>query len=193
MNEILKIYEQKCRNNSDINEHLPVLRDYALKCDVIVELGVRSIVSTWAFLAATPKKLISVDIIHPSNYINHDPYGCNIELVNKLSEENGIKFQFIESNSITANIPECDMIFFDTLHTYNQLKAELSAHSHKSKKYLIFHDTVSFADKGEINGEEGIAKCITEFLNSNADWKVDKILTNNNGLTILKKVVPSII
>jgi len=35
---------------SDINEHLPALREYASKCGTVAELGVRTKVSTYAFL-----------------------------------------------------------------------------------------------------------------------------------------------
>jgi hypothetical protein len=30
-------------------------------------------------------------------------------------------------------------------------------------------------------------KAIDEFLENNKEWKVDIVLTNNNGLTVLKK------
>ncbi len=54
---ITEIYNQKCEENSDICQHLPTLKRYAEDSDIIVELGVRSIVSTWAFLMGKPKEL----------------------------------------------------------------------------------------------------------------------------------------
>lgn len=187
MEKIKEIYEQKTLIQNDINEHLSTLLKYSTESDVIVELGVRSIVSTWAFLFGKPKKLISIDIVHPSKYINHDPLGCNIELVDSLAKENDIDFEFILEDSLKVNLPECDLIFFDTLHTYNQLKKELELHAIKCKKYLIFHDTVSFATTGEVKGEEGIGRAISEFLEQNTNWIVEEVFTNNNGLTILKR------
>ena len=188
MKEINEIYEQKCIIKNDINEHLPVLKEYAEKCSTVIELGVRSIVSTWAFLAAHPEKLISLDIVHPKKYINHDPSGCNLDLVVELAKKNNIEFEFIESDSTKTELPECDMMFFDTLHTYTQLKKELDLHGNKVKKYMLFHDTVLFAKNGEVAGEEGISRAITEFITSNQEWKAEKVLTNNNGLTILKNI-----
>jgi hypothetical protein len=82
---IEEIYHQKCNDNSDICEHLPTLRRYAEKCDSVIELGVRSVVSTWAFLAAKPKIILSIDIKHPSEYADYDPNGCNLELVEELA------------------------------------------------------------------------------------------------------------
>ena len=42
-------YQIQCDTASDINEHLPVLKEYAQKCETITEMGVRAVVSTWAF------------------------------------------------------------------------------------------------------------------------------------------------
>jgi hypothetical protein len=184
MEKIEDIFKQKCLISNDINEHLPVLKKYAQDCDVVVEAGVRSVVSTWAFLAGKPKELISVDIVHPSSYINHDPSGCNIELVEQLANENDISFRFILGSTLEIEIPECDLFFIDTLHNYSQLKKELELHSHKAKKYIILHDTESFKDKGETNNEDGIGKALDEFL-AEGNWVIKERLTNNNGLTIL--------
>ena len=49
MSVIEQKYKQRCTTPSDINEHLPVLRDYASKCTHITETGVRSAVSSYAF------------------------------------------------------------------------------------------------------------------------------------------------
>ena len=47
---------------SDINEHIPTLIKYGQECNHITEMGVRGIISTWAFLGSAPKKMISYDI-----------------------------------------------------------------------------------------------------------------------------------
>jgi GTPase involved in cell partitioning and DNA repair len=172
-----EIYESKCNENSDIFQHLPTLKEYAEKCCDIVELGVRSIVSTWAFLAGKPRTLISVDLQHPSYYKEYDANGCDLELVERLAKEQGIGFRFIQHDSITVELPVCDMMFFDTVHTYHQLSDELFAHGHKVEKYLVFHDT-------EIYKKE-LMPAIREYMNMNLDWKIEKIFTNNNGLLIM--------
>ena len=43
-------YELAQRTPSDINEHLATLRMYASRVGSIAEMGVRKVVSTWAFL-----------------------------------------------------------------------------------------------------------------------------------------------
>ena len=47
---LLEEYQQKCYNTySDINEHLPILLAYTKQCESVVECGVRTIVSSYAF------------------------------------------------------------------------------------------------------------------------------------------------
>jgi hypothetical protein len=55
-------YDELCATRSDINEHLPTLKQFAEKCEHITEMGVRGVVSTYAFLMGGPKKLIGYDI-----------------------------------------------------------------------------------------------------------------------------------
>ena len=175
---ITEIYESKCNDNSDIRQHMPTLKEYAEKCEVIIELGVRSIVSTWAFLMGKPKVLISVDICHPSEYIEYDKEGCNLELVYKLSKKQKTYFEFICNDSVTASLPNCDLMFFDTLHTYEQLSSELKAHGSKVSKYMLFHDTETYKDE--------LMPAISEFLDENNTWQLHKQYFNNNGMIILK-------
>lgn len=180
--KISDVYNFFCTKDSDINEHLPTLKNYASNCDLVVEMGVRWIVSTWAFLNAKPKKLISIDINHPSSC------GGNLGLVEKLAKEENIDFQFIQADTTKIEIPECDFLFIDTWHVYDQLKKELQLHGNKAKKYIAFHDTVTFGTVGETAGYKGLNLAINEFLNENKNWQIEKIYENNNGLTIIKRV-----
>ncbi len=177
---IQEIYEQKCNENTDIFQHLPTLKEYAEKCDTIVELGVRSIVSTWAFLAGKPKKLFSVDNQFPWYYKDYDSEGCDLELVYWSAQEQGTHFEFILHDSITVDLPVVDLMFFDTIHTYYQLLDELMAHGHRVEKYLIFHDTETY--------KKELMPAIKEYMKDNPQWVVEKEFKNNNGLLILKRV-----
>lgn len=172
MNLIENKFNQYCNADIDINEHLPTLKKYSLGCESIVEMGVRSIISTWAFLAARPKKLISIDIYHP----NH--YRANLDEVYQACQQEGIDFKFIQASTLDITIEETDLLFIDTLHTYEQLKQELSLHGNRAKKYLILHDTESFIE---------LTQAIQEFIQQNKQWRVKDIFSNNNGLTVLSK------
>jgi len=55
--------------SSDINEHLPTIIKYGQECDHITEMGVRSVLSTWGWLASNPKNgLVSYDLHNPSRW-----------------------------------------------------------------------------------------------------------------------------
>lgn len=175
-----QIFEFLCSKPSDINEHLPTLKKYASECETIVELGVRSVVSTWAFVSARPKKIISVDIVHPSHY------GSSLDAVYLCCFNEKIDFNFIASDSRKVTLPEHDLLFIDTLHNYSVLKEELKWNAQKTKKYIIFHDTVTFGDKDEQGIGFGLNKAINEFLLENPNWNIKEKFENNNGLTVLK-------
>jgi hypothetical protein len=172
-------YDYNCKLPSDINEHLETLKEYSSECDHITEMGVRWVVSTYAFLMGKPKKMISYDI----NFANTD-------FIKELVKDD-TDFEFKVANTLDLEIEETDLLFIDTLHNYNQLKGELELHGNKAKKYIIFHDTTSFEWIGEsYNGkvdEIGLWPAIEEFLESNPHWELHERYTNNNGLTILKR------
>jgi glycosyltransferase involved in cell wall biosynthesis len=171
---------------ADIKEHLDTLVHYASKCDTIVEMGMRSIVSTWAFLAGKPKKMVSVDIAHPDTY-SFIPGSSTLEEVESQCRMNDIEFEFKLSDSRTVKIPECDLLFIDTLHDEDQIRAELEAHASKAKRYIIFHDTTTFASIGETQGKPGIWQPIYELLMTQ-DWRLVQRFNNNNGLTIIERI-----
>jgi len=158
---------------------MPTLRRYAEGLDTVVELGTRSIVSTWAFLVAKPKRLISVDIKHPFEYIEYDPAGCDLDLVYSEAGKLGVEFGFIKHDSVTVILPVCDLMFFDTIHTKHQLACELQAHGANVRKYMIFHDTETYRSE--------CLPAILLYIRENSIWSVAEEYFNNNGLLILKR------
>jgi cephalosporin hydroxylase len=194
MNKIKEKYDYEQKNISDINEHISTLYEYGLKCSHITEMGVRWVSSTWAFLYSNPNKLISYDIVKDAN----------VNEVISLSKEYGINYEFIESDVLNINIEQTDLLFIDTLHTYNQLLSELKLHSTKVNKYIILHDTVSYGQideqvynhaspivKNMENNKTGLTNAINDFLllDVGKTWFVSKEFKNNNGLTVLEKKI----
>jgi len=177
------MFEALCKKESDINEHLPTLRDLAKECNHVTEMGVRYIVSTWAFIEGLEagKNLVSIDITHPA------VFGGDLGAVHTACNKKGINFEFRLGDTREIEIAETDLLFIDTLHRYGQIKAELAKHGNKAKKYIAFHDTTSFETKGENDIDEGIWKAIEEFMVANPHWKIKHRYTNNNGLTILER------
>lgn len=192
LNKIDEIYLKYKNTPSDINEHLETLKNFASECETVTEMGVRDVVSTWALLSAKPKKIISYDI----------RYHTNIENVKKMALDNDLNFSFFVQDVLTVNIDNTDMLFIDTLHTYNQLVSELKLHSKNVNKYIILHDTTTFGEKDEFiynhasdlvkntkTEKQGLKKAIDDFLkfDDGTNWLIHREYINNNGLTILKR------
>ena len=172
------MYKQLCKISSDINEHLPLLAKLSSECEHITEMGVRYCVSTFAFIEGNPKKLVSIDIDHPSFYL-HQEGGKHFAEVERLCKEKDIDFQFIQASTLDIEIEPTDLLFIDTLHTYEQLSQELKLHGNKVKKYIVMHDTVSCAKE--------LQPAITEIMDT-GKWKVKYHMLNNNGMVVLERL-----
>lgn len=187
MQVIFDIYVQKCNHPSDINQLLPFLKEFSDKVDHITEMGVRQPTSTYAFLASKASKIISYDIATQPEVA---------ECI-KHAENANRDFTYIEADVLKVDIEETDFLFIDTFHTYTQLKAELKKHASKARKFIGFHDTTTFAFKGEdayetvahnqTNCGRGLWAAIEEFLAENPEWSIAFKTEINNGLTILEK------
>jgi hypothetical protein len=193
MEKILQKYYEHKNNPSDINEHLETLYNLGRECSHITEMGVRWVSSTWPLIYSNPKKMISYDIVTAPS----------INEVLELCNEYSINYSFEQRDVLQIVIEPTELLFIDTLHTYNQLRKELEIHSNKVSKYIVLHDTEHFGrvDEeiyGHANGSiktmytirQGLMTAIEDFLLSDIgrNWKIEKIYENNNGLTILRNV-----
>jgi hypothetical protein len=186
-----EVYDHYLKQESDINQHLPTLKKYAEECKSVTEMGVRWIVSTYAFLMAKPEKLVSIDIQHPSTW------EVDLSIVEGIAKDQNCDFKFILGSTLELEIEPTDLLFIDTWHAYKQLKAELTLHSSKAQKYIILHDTTTYAFNDEDSyrewGDEwrgdgkGIWPAVVEFLQEHSEWVLHEKFDNNNGLTILKR------
>jgi hypothetical protein len=201
MSLLSRKYKIECSVPSDINEHLPTLYKYGLECDHVTEMGVRSVVSSYAFANSLRgregTKLVQVDLQSNEN-------------VQKFGEEcaaENLQRVFYQENSLTCPIEQTDLLFIDTWHVYGHLKRELERWNQHVGKYIIMHDTTvdewlgetvrcgwnSAAQSRETGIPEneirmGLWPAIGEFLEKHPEWKIHERFTNNNGLTILKRV-----
>lgn len=173
-------YNWALNTKSDIYQHIGTLRRYARQCDHITELGTRHFVSFYGFAAGRPKKIVTYDI-------DFSPY---IDVARPISVNNNVELVYKIEDTRTAELEPTDLIFFDTLHTYDQLKAELTKHAELSRKYLVFHDTSTFADRNEFSSTGGIWPAIQEFLDANPHWKIKEKFDYCNGLTVVERVNP---
>eukprot|EP01111_Echinosteliopsis_oligospora_P017860 TRINITY_DN78_c0_g1_i1.p1 TRINITY_DN78_c0_g1~~TRINITY_DN78_c0_g1_i1.p1 ORF type:complete len:333 (-),score=92.52 TRINITY_DN78_c0_g1_i1:86-1084(-) len=207
--KIDQMYDSYVSTASDINEHLPTLYKYGKNSQTIGEFGVRSVVSTWAWLRAlrdapgNKKTYIAGDL-------NRSP---NIDPALSAAKAASIEMEFIQGNDLDVDLKSkvggVDVLFIDTLHVYPLLIRELRAHSPNVRKYILMHDTTIDGPDGEIvrtgysetdvegfskatgfskeDLRQGLTKAINEFLEEDDEWVLHKRYTNNNGLTILRR------
>lgn len=203
MEQLKNRYEQLCIQQSDINEHLPVLKYYAEMCDSILETGVRGCVSSWALCYGLLKN-------NGQKYILlNDITECDIkDLLNVTNNINNITVDYKWCNNLDLVLDrKFDLVFIDTWHVYGQLKRELNKFAPITNKYIIMHDTTVDEFTGESircysnidqqildtgftreEIEKGLKYAIDDFLQQNSNWIVCEKLVNNNGLTILQKL-----
>jgi hypothetical protein len=154
-------------------------------------MGVRWVSSTWPLVYSNPKKMISYDILKNPNIT---------EVIN-LCNEYSINYSFEEKDVLQLEIEPTELLFIDTLHTYNQLIKELEIHSNKVSKYIVLHDTEHFGRKDEViyehasnviketsSTKEGLMTAVEDFLLTKLgqSWELFRVYKNNNGLTVLK-------
>lgn len=199
--------------NDDIFEHLPTLYKYSTNCNSAIELGVRSCISSYPIIKGLldndngkPKRMVSVDLYKSSNSQVFE------ELSKKL-----LNFDFIVGNDLAIDIKEnFDLVFIDTWHVRGHLERELKKYSPICNKYIILHDTTVDEFVGEtircsrdIQNDvqkqsretgfttkeimEGLWPAVMDFLEINKNWKIKERYKNNNGLTILEKIVSTTI
>lgn len=202
--ELERIYLAHFLEPSDINEHLSQLKQLASECSSVVEIGTRSMVSTWGILQGlsdsqnTSCSYVGIDL--------HLPPWYSLQRARELAESQGISFQFWMGNDMTMDIHPVDMLFIDSLHTYCHLTYELEKFSPKVRKYIAMHDTSApwgLADDNLYDGDyseydssidrtkRGLWPAVYDFLNRHPEWSLYKRLFNNHGFTVLKRLEES--
>ena len=200
INECLyrKIYEA-----GDINEHLLYLSKLSKECESILECGVRSVISSWAFLNGLVKNQKDTKCLHLCDLQQDN----NTHQIEEACREQTVEYMFHKCSDLHVPNRPYDMVFIDTWHVYGHLKRELELFSKMAQKYIVMHDT----EVDKILGEtirvgwdafeqsketgipvdeitKGLQPAIDEFLLSHPEWRVKQHFVHNNGLTVLEKV-----
>jgi len=193
-----QLYAQHCASGRAIAAHLPRLRALAESCDSAVEFGVKKGASSTALLrgmARGPRsmwgRLISFDIVETRE-------------ARALQALAGDQWRYCLQDSRTALFPDPDLLFIDAQHDYSHVKAELDAHADRVRRYLVFHDTITFGSigaRGE-SGEQlwtyqtgqsvptaalGIRPAIDELMIRDASWRIVAHYTDSHGLLVLER------
>ena len=182
-------YLLACLEPSDIQLHLPLLKEIAMQCHHVTEFGARDFVSTLALIEGTPRFVISYDF-------NNNP---RYTFIREHAISMGVSFGYVvEDVRYTEEIPPTDFLFIDTLHDYDQVRKELQLHAGQVRKFIAFHDVTTFGLKDESDQTdphagilpketEGLLPAIFEFLVNNPEWRVYRYQHYNNGMLILKR------
>lgn len=194
------------QTSSDINQHLPMLRFLAHRCNSVIELGTRGGVSTGALMCGLMNRehkettLTCVDI-NPT---------CDNTTRRRQCAQIGIQYSFKHGSSLDVDIEEVDLVFIDTFHVYGQLIRELRRFAPHCRKFIAMHDTTVDSEVGELvrcgfdmqrtldrtgfSAREvttGLQLAIDEFLAEfNLQWKLTYKSIENNGLTVLERISP---
>ncbi len=196
--ELFDQYQIHASRPSDINEHLPILRELASQCKSVTEIGIRDIVSTWGLLqglsesALSPRSYVGIDL-------NYPPFH-KLSLAKDLAKNHSVSFEFIKGDDFTLDIDTTDMLFIDSLHTYCHLTYELEKFSSKVRKYIVLHDTSEpWGERDEDSPyypypshidrifKRGSWEAVVDFLDTHPDWQLKARYLNNHGLTVLKR------
>lgn len=200
-------YERLRREPSDINEHLPTLRALALEAGVVVELGMRTGVSTVALAAGRPARLVSLDVNPGAVRETCSRFrACGLDLIESMASlrEPGVDFllgapwstraiELRTGSSLEWGPIPCDLLFVDTLHTERQLEAELERWAPVVRGKIALHDTVTFGKIGEDGRCPGLRGAINYFLHlgkGQGRWRIKTHYMNNNGLMVLERYAP---
>ena len=175
-------YQKRCRVQDNLGPHMLILRKLAEECDVVVEFGTQMCRSTVAFLLGAKKHVYSYDI---------EEYR---DTTRQVREWAGDVWTFEIADSRNVGIPECDLLFIDTEHTFVQLEAELKNAGHKARRYLVFHDTTLFGlEDASGRGEDtvprtpGLLAAITAYQQQNPAWQSSALYTDRYGLLVLER------
>ncbi len=170
-------YARAAAEPTDMMEHMGTIRRYSAMCESAIEFGVYDCTSTWALLAGHPKWLTSYDIDRRSE----------VDDVERAALGPGTTFQFVLADTAAVEIAEVDLLFIDSMHTYEHLKKEFALHAGKVRKFILLHDTTTFGEMDQTYTGRGLWPAIEEFLAECPEWSVRERFTNCHGLTVLER------
>jgi hypothetical protein len=187
---VLAHYEAAVAGATAIAAHLPRLRELALGCDLAIEFGVKRAASSAALLIGA-ERVISYDIVPTKE-------------ARRLHEAARARWDYRIEDSRYAAVTPCDLLFVDSLHTYDQMDAELARHAHAVDRYLVCHDTITFGSFGAF-GETGrhawayqvgqscpasslgIRPAIDALMIRDPSWQIVAHYTDSHGLLVLER------
>jgi hypothetical protein len=153
-------------NVSRIDDYTRLAKD----CDVILELGVYTGLTTTAFLLSKPKELVSVDTTRKYFTLLHE--------IERLALLQNTKFRFVEMNDLDYESRGQDLLLIDTTHFYDQTLKELERFGPKTRKRIVLHDCAS---------HKGVFQAVTEWLWYNKNFFIAEHDNRGDGICVLER------
>ena len=172
-------YRRVCQDPSDFRAHVPVVHDLALGCQTVVEFGVAFGTSTIAPLHAVQGR---------GTLTSYDLRPCP-EIRELLQGHPDWTFQQADTRTLPG-IALCDLLLIDTLHTAEQVYAELVRHAPAVRRYLVFHDTVTFGERdcGQPGNPLGLRWGIGRYLWEHPGWTLHYETAADHGLQVYRRL-----
>lgn len=180
-------YDHWCKHSGPIAEHLPALRAAAEGLPLAVEFGVQRGCSSSALLMGASRVI-----------------SCDVQETPDARELEGAaegRWDYKIQSSLEAPVIETPLLFIDSLHTYEHLRAELARHADAVSDWLIFHDTITYGSIAEAghgyhawNHEVGVTvpiehmgirPAIDELMIRDPSWRIASHALNAHGLLTL--------
>lgn len=180
------LYNWAETNPRDINEHFPVIREYAERCEHITEFTEQR-ESTICLLASQPLKMVSYQnesdmfLTKLQEILPNQGFPVTWELNAPLTPENA------QHNLNRKSIEETDILFIDVFKNKISFLERMKAFHKNVSKYIIVHDSLKFAEIGD-DQSAGLKYGIREFVAANPEWFIVKYENKQGGLVILSKV-----
>jgi hypothetical protein len=158
------------------------LRELASQSPVVVEFSTQR-ESTLALLAGEPKVFLSWNR-------EQDQLMSRLhQALDSIPRETRPTVRFVTTDglSLLTQIPDCDLLYLDTMYTAERISAELRMYAGKVRKYIAIYSTAKYGEVGAHNGP-GMLPGIREWLGNNPKWRVSYHTDEQDGLTVLSHV-----
>ena len=159
----------------DLDQHMDTLKELSSKCSHVTEISKRK-ESLIALAAGKPEKIVSHNI--EMNTI--------LEHVEKVSTDTVIERSFLKSVEVDS-IEKTDLLFIDTVHTYDMMLDELTKFAPSVKRFIVARGTQSNGEIGE-DGGRGILYALRFFMEKNPKWSVIEHHEHQYGITVLARL-----
>lgn len=192
---IEQLYDTYRQSDAAIAPHLPRLRElgrrfHASGGSIVVEFGVKRGMSSTAWLLEADH-VISFDVV---------PTPQATALAQMAPH-----WDYRIESSLTATIPDCDVLFIDSLHTFDQVDAELRRHAHSVRRALVFHDVTTFGEVAAVgetgrqawtyrpgggsvpDAHKGIRPAIDALMIRDRSWHISARYVDGHGLLVLER------